>query len=133
MISEFEYTSKLTYDDYNTDKKNFFGQDARYVEDTDMQGETPEYVIYKKKITFCTEDEKIWGTWHETHTVRREPIFKILSTHRMGDNVFEQTVEQIGETVYEDLEYFAYGEGFKHNCASQFVHTVIKKMFKEVA
>ena len=118
-----------TIQEYNEDKKNFYNHEARYFENTDMMGETPEYVTFVKKITFCTEDEKIWGTWHETRTVRREPIFKILSTHRMGENVFEQTVEQIGETVYEDIEYFAYGEGYEHSCKSKYVHSIHKRMF----
>ena len=118
-----------TVEEYYKDKSKFYSHDVKYIEDANMIGESSDHVVYKKRITFCTEDEKIWGTWHETLTVRREPIFKILSTHRMGDNVFEQTVEQIGETVYEDLEYFAYGEGYEHSCETKRVHSSHKRMF----
>ena len=123
-----------TIEEYYKDKANFYAHDARYTEDADMIGESSDLIVYKKRITFCTEDEKIWGTWHEECTVRREPIYRVISTRKMGENVFEQTVEQIGETIYEDIEYFAYGEGYEHSCKSKYVHSIHKRMFsKEVA
>lgn len=135
MKTEVTYTSEITYQDYNADKMDFLGKDARYIEETEMSGENFETtgVTYKKSVSFYTEDEKVWGTWMEIRTVRTEPIFKVMFTHHLGGNVYEQTLKKIGETEYEDVEYFVYGEGFKHFDGSKFIHMVTKTLFKEVA
>ena len=126
-----EYTSALTYKDYDNDKREFFGHDARYDETTDMS-ENGDQIIYNKRISFCTEDEKTWGCWIEILTRRIEPIFKVLSTYPNGDGIYTQTVQKIGEKVYEDLEYFNYGEGFKTIKGSRYIHNVDTYLYGEV-
>lgn len=124
-----------SYEEYMADKKDFYGHDARYIEETEIEGENFETtgVTYKKSVSFCTDDQKVWGTWMEIRTVRKEPIFKVLFTNWLGGNVYEQTVKKIGETTYEDTEYFVYGEGFKHFDGSKYIHEVTTTMFEEVA
>ena len=135
MKTEVTYTSETTYENYNADKMKFFGKDARYTEETEMTGENFETtgVTYKKSVSFCTDDEKVWGTWMEIRTVRTEPIFEVMFTHHLGGNVYEQTVKKIGETEYEDMEYFVYGEGFEYFHSSKYIHKVTKTLFNEVA
>lgn len=124
-----EYTGKITYADYEKDKMDFYGQDARYEEHTDMS-ECGDSVIYNKRVHFCSEDQKIWGCWVEILTRRVEPIFKVLSTHPNGDGIFTQTVQKIGERTYEDMEYFDYGDGFKTINGSRFVHCIKTRYFE---
>lgn len=122
------YTSELTYADYDADKMNFYGQDARYEETTDMS-QCGDAVIYNKRVHFCSEDEKVWGCWVEIRTRRVEPIYKVISTRPNGENVFTQIVEKIGERIYEDMEYFDYGQGFKTIDGSRFIHSVDTRYF----
>lgn len=107
--------------EYHKDKADFYGCNARYEEISDMSV-CGDAVIYNKRIHFCSEDEKTWGCWIEILTRRVEPIYKVLSIHPNGDGIFTQTVQQIGETVFEDMEYFSYGEGFKTVPGSKYVH-----------
>ena len=131
MIADIIRTG-ATYDEYMADKKQFYAHDVRYTEKTKMEGENFETtgVTYKKSVSFCTEDEKVWGTWMEIRTVRTEPIFEVMFTRHLGGNVYEQTAKKIGETEYEDVEYFVYGEGFDYPATSKFIHTVTKKTYE---
>ena len=133
MKTETTYTG-TTFEEYEEDKKRFLGHDAKYREDSEMEGEGFETtgVTYKKTVSFCTADEKIWGTWTEIRTIRTEPIFKVLFTNHLGGDVYEQTVKKIGETEFEDREYFVYGEGFDYPARSKYVHRVTK-FYNEVA
>lgn len=130
MKFQREYTSKTTYTDYDNDKKEFFGHDASYEETTDME-QFGDQTIYNKRVTFCTEDKKVWGCWVEILTRRTEPIFKVMSTHHIGDDVYTQTVQKIGEKVYEELEYFDYGDGFKTIEGSKYVRNVDTYLYGE--
>lgn len=122
----------LTFEDYYNDLREFRSADARYRETTDMDG-TAERTIYNKRIEMhnLENPSKIWGAWVEILERRVEPIFKVISTHPLGDGMYTQTVQKIGETIYEDLEYFCYGEGFKSFSGSRYVHAKTTKMFGE--
>ena len=133
------YTTKtertgVSEEEYNIDKKGFYRFDAKYTEETGMEGKSFETtgVTYRKTVSFHNKDNSIWGTWMEIRTVRKEPIFKVLFTNWLGGNVYEQTVKKIGETTYEDTEYFVYGEGFEYMDGSKYYHEVRTVMFGKV-
>lgn len=132
MTTTIEYRGELTYQDYAKDKRNFYGQNAHYVEKTDIST-CGESVTYNKRVHFSTDDEKVWGCWVEILTRRVEPIFKVLSIHPNGDGIFTQTVQQIGEKVYEDMEYFDYGDGIKTIEGSKYVHCIKTRYFNATA
>ena len=129
-VTEVTYRGNLTDEDYWNDLRNFKNADARYTETTDLEG-TAERTIYNKRIEMHNPDTpaKIWGCWIEILDRRIEPIYKVISTHPLGDGMFTQTVQQIGETIYSDLEYFCYGDGFKSFNGSRYVHKKVVRMF----
>lgn len=132
MNTTYEYTSKTTFDDYWADKRDFKGCDAYYdSEETSMDGDDfyTTGITYKKKQSFWNDKETVWGTWVEEHTVRYEPITKVICSVRAGAGIWSQTVKEIGRIEYEDVEYFAYGKGFKHPTKSKYIHKVTTVMY----
>lgn len=122
----------LTYNDLDNDKREFYNCDARYTETTNMS-ENNGVIRYDKRIEMHNPEhpEKIWGCWIEIREMRTEPIFKVLSTYPNGDGIYTQTVEKIGDTIYEDTEYFCYGEGFKTFDGSRYVHAKSTHIYGE--
>ena len=133
------YTAKtertgVSDEEYNIDKKGFYRFDAKYTEETGMEGKSFETtgVTYRKTVSFHNKDNSIWGTWMEIRTVHTEPIFEAMFTRHLGGNIYEQTVRKVGETEYEDVEYFVYGEGFEYMDGSKYFHEVRTVMFGKV-